>query len=119
MFLFIKNNYHSKIHISENKTIMKRVDKELLKVSAHKLMFDMSEEEYDALLNEFSILLKQLDFMGDIPHIDEVEPMTFPFEITTTYLREDVATEPLDREEALKNASDVVDGQIRLPKVVK
>ena len=98
---------------------MKKVNKDLLKVSAHKMMFDMSEEQYDALLDEFSILLKQLDFMGDIPHIDEVEPMAFPYEIQTMFLREDVSSEPLDKKEALKNASDVFDGQIRLPKVVK
>ena len=98
---------------------MKKVDKELLKVSAHKMMFDMSEEQYDALLKEFSYLLKQLEYMGDIPHIDEVEPMTFPFEVKTTFLREDVVEKPLSKEEALKNAQDVVDGQVKLPKVVR
>ncbi len=97
---------------------MKKVDKEILKISAHKMLFDMSEEEYDALLKEFSILLKQLDLMGDIPHIDEVEPMDFPFKVKTTFLREDIAEKPLDRDEALKNADDVENGQIRLPKVV-
>lgn len=97
---------------------MKKVDKELLKVSAHKLLFDMSEEQYDALLKEFSVILKQLEVMGDIPHIDEVEPMAFPFEVKTTFLREDVVEKPLDKKEALKNAGDVKDGQIRLPKVV-
>ena len=98
---------------------MKKVDKELLKVSAHKMMFDMSEEQYDALLKEFSYLLKQLECMGDIPHIDEVEPMTFPFEVKTTFLREDIVEKPLSKEEALKNAQDVVDGQVKLPKVVR
>ena len=97
---------------------MKKVDKELLKVAAHKVMIDMSEEQYDFLLNEFSDLLRQFELMGDIPHIDEVEPMTFPFEIKTTYLREDVSETPLDKKDALKNSADVVDGQIRLPKVV-
>jgi Asp-tRNA(Asn)/Glu-tRNA(Gln) amidotransferase C subunit len=33
-------------------------------------------------------------------------------------LREDVAETPLDRDEALKNAGNVQDGQIKLPKVV-
>ena len=74
---------------------------------------------HEALLNEFQILLKQLDFMGDSPHIDEVEPMTFPFEIKTTFLREDVATEPLSKDKVLRNAPDVKDGQVRLPKVVR
>ena len=98
---------------------MKKVDKELLKVSAHKMMFDMSEEQYDALLKEFSYLLKQLEYMGDIPHIDEVEPMTFPFEVSNFYLREDEPTTPMNKEDVLKNAPDVCNGQIRLPKVVK
>ena len=98
---------------------MKQVNKELIKVCAHKMMFDMSEEQYDRLLNEFSTLLKQLEFIGDIPHIDEVEPMSFPFDVKTSYLREDVIETPLSREEALKNAKDVCDGQIRLPKVVR
>lgn len=97
---------------------MKPINKDVLKTAANKLMFDMDENQYETLLKEFSTILKQLELMGDIPHIDDVEPMTFPFEVTTSYLREDVVQKPLDRDEALKNASDVVDGQIRLPKVV-
>lgn len=97
---------------------MKPINKDVLKTAANKLMFDMDENHYETLLKEFSTILKQLELMGDIPHIDDVEPMTFPFEVTTSYLREDVVQKPLDRDEALKNASDVVDGQIRLPKVV-
>ena len=97
---------------------MKPINKDVLKTAANKLMFDMDENQYETLLKEFSTILKQLELMEDIPHIDDVEPMTFPFEVTTSYLREDVVQKPLDRDEALKNASDVVDGQIRLPKVV-
>ena len=44
--------------------------------------------------------------------------MTFPFECETDFLREDEPTTPLTQEEALRNAKDVVEGQIRLPKVV-
>ena len=50
--------------------------------------------------------------------VDEASPMVFPFDVTTTFLREDVPTTPLSNEDALKNASDVIEGQIRLPKVV-
>ena len=98
---------------------MKNVNKETLKTAANKLMFDMSEEQYDNLLNEFDIIISQMNLIGDIEGVDEVEPMTFPFDVTTTYLREDVSSKPLSREEALRNAKDVVDGQIRLPRVVK
>ena len=82
------------------------------------MMFEMSDSQYNALIKELNVFLKQVDLIGQIPNIDDVEPMTFPFDVTTTYLREDIVEAPLTNEEALKNASDVKDGQIRLPKVV-
>ena len=97
---------------------MKPVSKEVLKTAASKMMFEMDDNQYDQLIKELNIFLEQVDLIGDIPHIDEVTPMTFPFEVTNSYLREDEVEEPLSQEEALKNASDVKDGQIRLPKVV-
>lgn len=97
---------------------MKAVNTELLKDIAHKLMFDMNEEQYDTLLKEFDTVIKQMELISEIKGADDAEPMTFPFDVTTSYLREDVASKPLDRDEALKNASDVIEGQIRLPKVV-
>ena len=97
---------------------MKEVNKNVLKEAANKLLFDMSEEQYDTLLEEFEIITKQMLLISEIPGVDDVKPMTFPFDVSVTYLREDVPTTPLDRDEALKNAKDVVDGQIRLPKVV-
>lgn len=106
-----------KLHIEE--LLVKPVNKEVLKEAANKLMFDMSDKEYETLIEEFEIITKQMELIGEIPGVDDVEPMTFPFEVTNDYLREDKPTEPLTREEALKNASDVVDGQIRLPKVVR
>ena len=97
---------------------MKPISKDILKKAAHRMMFDMDEEQYDTLLEEFSIFIKQLDLIAEVPHVDEAEPMTFPFDVKTTFLREDEVEPPLDRKEALKNASEVVDGQVRLPKVV-
>lgn len=97
---------------------MEKITKEVLKKAANNLMFDMSDEEYETLLNEFEVIIKQMEIISSIEGVDEAEPMTFPFEVTTDYLREDVPSEPLVRDDALKNAKDVVDGQIRLPKVV-
>ena len=97
---------------------MKKIDKNVLKESALKLMFDMSDEQYDTLIDEFNILTKQMELISEIPGVDNAIPMTFPFEVKATFLREDEPAPPLDRDEALRNASDVVDGQIRLPKVV-
>ncbi|MFA7032353.1 MAG: aspartyl/glutamyl-tRNA amidotransferase subunit C [Bacilli bacterium] len=97
---------------------MKKVDMQLLKQSANNLMFDMDESEYSTLLEEFSVVIRQMELISTIPGLDDVEPMTFPFDVSTDYLRADTAVSPLSQEEALQNASDVVDGQIRLPKVV-
>ncbi|MCB9497912.1 MAG: Asp-tRNA(Asn)/Glu-tRNA(Gln) amidotransferase GatCAB subunit C [Erysipelotrichaceae bacterium] len=97
---------------------MKKVDMQLLKQSANNLMFDMAESEYITLLEEFSVVIRQMELISTIPGLDDVEPMTFPFDVSTDYLRVDEAVSPLSQEEALQNASDVVDGQIRLPKVV-
>lgn len=97
---------------------MKAVDKNVLKDAANRLLFDMSDEEYQTLLNEFGAIQHQLSLIGDIKGVDEVTPMTFPFNVAITYLRDDEPTKPLTQEEALKNAHDVKDGQIKLPKVV-
>ena len=98
---------------------MKTVNKEILKNAANKLMFDMSDEQYDQLVKEFDIIIKQMNLIGEIPGVDDAAPMTFPFDVTSSYLREDAPTAPLNIDDALRNAKDVVDGQIRLPKVVK
>lgn len=98
---------------------MKNINKETLKTAANKLMFDMSEEQYNHLLNEFDVIVSQMNLIGKIEGVDNATPMTFPFDVTSTKLREDIATTPLERDVALKNAKDVVDGQIRLPRVVK
>ncbi len=97
---------------------MKEINKNVLKDAAHRLLFDMTEEQYDVLEKEFTILVKQMDLIGHIEGIDDYQPMTFPFEVSTSYMREDIPETPLPREVALANAKDVVDGQIKLPKVV-
>ena len=97
---------------------MKKISKATLHEIASTLMFDMEDAQYDTLIDEFDVVLKQMELISEIPGVDKVEPMTFPFEVTVSYLREDEATTPTPKEEALKNAKEVVDGQIRLPKVV-
>lgn len=97
---------------------MKTVTKELLKESANNLMFDLSDEQLNTLLGEFEVILKQMDLIGEIKGVDDAEPMVFPFEVTNDFLREDIATNKISQNDALKNSGDVVEGQIRLPKVV-
>lgn len=98
---------------------MKDYDIDVLKDAAHRLLFDMSEEEYNTLLNEFDIIIKQMKVLGEQKDIDNIKPMTFPFECSTSFLREDIPSSPLSREDALRNANHKAGGQIKLPKVVQ
>ena len=98
---------------------MNKIDKETLIEAAHNLKFDISEEEILVLQEEFDDIEIEIEFIKTLPHIDEVEPMVFPYEIYTDYLREDIPDTPLQQEEVLRNAKKVVDGQIAIPKVVK
>ncbi len=97
---------------------MIKVDKNKLKELANDLLFDMADEEYSTLLQEFDELIAQMSLLEKIPDVDSVEPMIYPFEVTNNLLREDEPEAPLTREEVLANAPDTFAGQIRLPKVV-
>ena len=98
---------------------MKKIDKEVLKDTASRLMFSMSEEEYDALLVDFEIITKELELISHVPHIDEVIPSDLPYELSISSLREDIPSSPLSIEEALRNAPNTLNNQVKLPKVVK
>ena len=94
------------------------IEKDKLKDYAHKLMFDMNEEEYKTLQEEFEVILKQMDLIGKIPDISEIEPMTFPYVIYHASLREDIAKDCLTNEEVLANAKETKANQVKVPKVV-
>ena len=95
------------------------MDKESLVVLANKLMFTMDESEYDTLLEEFDIILKQMDFIGNIPDIENVEPLIYPIEKTFASLREDIVLEELPLEDILLNSGSTLYNQVKLPKVVE
>jgi aspartyl/glutamyl-tRNA(Asn/Gln) amidotransferase C subunit len=98
---------------------MKKVSQKSLLEAAHNLMFDIDEVELQILTEEYADILEAIECMKNIPNIDHVKPMVFPYDLVTDYLREDIADNVLDKKEALKNASKVEDGQIVIPKVVK
>jgi len=52
---------------------------EKLNKYAENLEFEMNKEEYKTLANEFEILFKQVDLIGNIEGIEEFEPLDFPF----------------------------------------
>ena len=94
------------------------VTKEKLKDYAAKLMFDMDDDGYDRTLEEFETVEKHMAFIGEIEGIDSVEPMTFPYVIYHSSLREDEAKECLTNDEVLANAKETKANQVKVPKVV-
>ncbi len=95
------------------------MDKEKLEMLANKLMFTMNESEYKTLSDEFEIILKQMDLIGKIDNINEVEPMFYPFELSNVNMREDKVEDELDIDDILLNSSSTLYNQVKLPKVVE
>ena len=95
-----------------------KVSIEELKDLANRLKFDMHEDEYKTLQDEFEVVLSQMEMIGKIEGADEVEPMTFPFIYESIGLREDEPGDVLTTEEVLQNAHDVFDNQVKVKKVI-
>lgn len=95
------------------------IEKEKLKEYANKLMFDMEDSEYETLQKEFEVILKQMDLISKIDNIEDVEPMTFPFVTYKAKWRKDEVKDTLTKEDVLKNAKDIENCQVKVPKVVE
>lgn len=88
---------------------------------ARKLMFEMEEDEYQTLLSEFDVILKQMDLIDKIEDIDTVSPMTYPFdlELDDTYLREDIPSNEICFDDMKVNVKDYDSSMVKVPKVVE
>ena len=95
------------------------MDKDTLKMLANKLMFTMEESEYDTLLEEFDTMIKQMDLIGEIKGIEDIEPMCYPFPVEGVCLREDNVVDELEIDEILQNSGSNLYNQVKLPKVVE
>lgn len=84
---------------------------------ARKTMFELTDKEMDHLKEEYIRLNESVDILNTID-TESVEPLAFPYEVETTFLRDDEEIYKLEREDALSNASSIQDGQVKVPKVV-
>ena len=95
------------------------VTKDKLKKYANKLMFDMEDKEYETLLKEFEVIESQMELVANLDGIENVKPMTFPFDMDYVTLRCDNESRTIDYKDALSNALDTLDREIKVPKVVE
>jgi len=95
------------------------MDKKTLEMLAKKLMFTMDDSEYQTLSDEFETILKQMDLIGKIDGINEVEPLIYPFKLDNVSMREDKVVDELEIDDILKNSGDTLYNQVKVPKVVE
>ena len=98
----------------------KVITKEMLKDYARKLMFDMDDNEYKTLQDEFATILKQMELIENIPNIKEIEPLFYPYVSYEAKLRCDEVNEieMLSVSEVLANTEHQVRDQVKVPRVV-
>ena len=97
---------------------MTKITKSVIEECASNLLFDLGENQAELIEEEFSSILAQMDFLGQIKGIDDVEPMTFPIKSHQVIMSEDEPSTPLPAEEALKNTNNRLGNQVKIPKVV-
>lgn len=93
-------------------------DQNYFKQLANQCMFEFKEEELEQVGSAFEVLEKQMELIEKIDTTG-VEAMVHPFEMPTSYLREDEVTHTITQQEALSNATKVKSGHFVVPKVVK
>lgn len=90
----------------------------MLKILAEKTMFHIDDDHMDALIKEYQVFMSHVQVLETIDTQD-IEPLPFPYEIETTFLRNDEDIHSIKREDALKNAHCVFKDQVKVPKVVE
>ncbi len=91
---------------------------EEIKKYANKLLIDLTKEELDGLTEEFNDISKQMDLINKIDGLENIEPMHMvPFS-DEVILRNDLPEESLSKEEILKNSDDVLNDEVKVPRVV-
>lgn len=90
---------------------------EMLKKLGLKTMFNISDAEMAELVDEYDVFMNHVAVLEEID-TEGIEPLAYPYEIETIFLREDEPVDIISLEDALSNAKSVQDNQIKVPKVV-
>lgn len=92
--------------------------KEMINSYADKLLIGLTEEETNTLLDEFSSIQENMELIDKIDGLNDVEPMHFPTDYEISTLRDGQTSRNIDRDEALSNSDDTMEGMNIVPKVV-
>ncbi len=92
--------------------------KELMNKYSNDLLFDLSDDEVDLLLEEFDVIRENMEIISNIEGIREVKPLSFPYDMTISSLRDDDDAQNITTDDALKNCHDKIEDVAIVPKVV-
>ena len=95
-----------------------RITDEVIEYVGILAKLELNEEERKQAGADMERMLNYIDKLNELD-TEGVEPMVYPFEEETSFLREDEVTHVLTQEEALRNAGSVRAGHVHVPKVVK
>jgi aspartyl-tRNA(Asn)/glutamyl-tRNA(Gln) amidotransferase subunit C len=90
------------------------ISTEEIKKIAHLARIEFEEKELNAFSNDFNKILTWMDKLNEI-NTDKVEPLIH-VSSETNVMREDIVTNMLSHEEALKNAPKKDTDYFRVPK---
>ena len=93
-------------------------ERELIQSLAKDVKLSVLDENMDAFIEAYHQFLKQVQSLESI-QTEGVEHLVFPFEVETSFLREDSIQDVMHREDILKNAKHIKNQQIQIPKVVE
>ena len=96
---------------------MSRISKEQVKHVAHLARLEFSEESLEKFTSQLDAIISYAEQLNELD-TENVEPTTHVLELSNV-LRNDESREWLTNEEALKNAPDKQDGQVKVPAVLE
>lgn len=94
------------------------MDKKKILTLADEIFISLTTTEEEIVVEAFKRFVEDAKLL-DIPSVDDVTPLVFPYNRNVTTLREDEETNDYSREEILKNSTNTQGEYIVIPKVVK
>lgn len=95
-----------------------KFNEELIDNLAGKLQIGLSREENKKVLDEFKLIDQNMELINQIDGIQNVEPLTHPFDLYVASLREDKPSESVKFKDAVANCKQIDGREIKVPKTV-
>jgi aspartyl-tRNA(Asn)/glutamyl-tRNA(Gln) amidotransferase subunit C len=96
---------------------MSRITEEQVKHVANLARLQLSEKEVELFTKQLDDIISYAEQLNELD-VENVEPTTHVLDLKNV-LREDKSRKWISREEALKNAPEEQDGQVKVPSILE